>query len=291
MTSPRTSPALRLRRNLLAVTSLGIVGLLAGFLSGCAASASGSVASTSAHSFAEVSGNWQISSASATHAALSSLGGALTVSGSTITGTLHALAGTCLASSGSAPFAVSGSISADNTVTLSSTSAVGGAFHLTGTLSADQRSLLNPTFAITGGHCASGAAHSALSPQDASTITIAQQYQPVSGTYTGSFSDADGTVMAVSATLTQSSSPDANGYYHLTGNATFANNPCLNAPIVTDSVINGASITATYTDPNTGNSIVGSGTFDNTATTLTVTNWTLTGSSSCADTGTGSISK
>ena len=97
--------------------------------------------------------------------------------------------------------------------------------------------------------------------------------------------------MAVSANLQQSSAADANGYYHLSGTATFANNPCLNAPIVTDSVINGATITATYTDSQTGNSITGTGTFDSTASTLTVTNWTLTGTGQCADSGTGSIAK
>ena len=282
---------IRLRtRKLLAVTSLGLVGLIAGLLAGCAATSSAVPATTtiSAQSYAELAGNWQITSSGNT--SLSSLGGSFTVSGSNVTGMLHPVAGACVSGAAAAPFAVSGVIDANGLLSLTSTNFAGGVFHLTGTIAANQHSLQSPAYTVSGGSCSSAVpALAHLKPQD--TITIAQQYQPISGTYTGNFSDPDGVVMAVSANLQQSASPDANGYYHLSGTATFANNPCLNTPIVTDSVINGATITATYTDSATGNSITGTGTFDATATTLTVNSWILTGSSSCADSGTGSIAK
>ena len=277
-------------RSLLAVPSLGLAGLIAGLLAGCATTSSAvpSTATISAQNYAELAGNWQITSAGNT--SLSSLGGSLTVSGSTVTGMLHPLAGACVTGAAAAPFAVSGVIDSTGLLSLSSTNFAGGVFHLTGTVAANQHTLQSPAYTVVGGSCSTvAAALASLKPQD--TITIAQQYQPISGTYTGNFSDPDGVVMAVSANLQQSASPDANGYYHLSGTATFANNPCLNTPVVTDSVINGATITATYTDSVTGNSITGTGTFDTTATTLTVTNWVLTGSSSCADSGTGSLVK
>ena len=284
----------RRRRNLLTITSLGLVGLLAGLLTGCSASSSPTttVASptSSAPSYAELAGNWQISSSTPANAGLSSLGGSLAVSGSTVSGVLHPLAGSCVTPANSSPFRVTGAISAAGVVTLASTNFAGGVLHLTGTLAADQHSLLDPAVSVSGGSCASVTRQSLLAPEDNSTITIAQQYQPIRGTYTGSFSDPGGVVMAVSAVLSQSSSPDASGYYHLTGDATFANNPCLNAPVITDSTINGASITATYTDAQTGNSIVGTGTFDATAANLSITQWSLSGSCG-ADQGTGLLTK
>ena len=276
-------------RKLLALTSLGLAGLIAGLLAGCAATSS-TTPTAATQSYAQLAGNWQFTAAGNT--TLSSLAGSLAVSGTTVTGMLHPLAGTCVTGAAVHPFAVSGIIDSAGLLTLTSTNFSGGAFHLTGTIAANQHSLQSPTYTVSGGSCSSAApAFARLTPQDNATITIAQQYQPISGTYTGNFSDADGVVMAVSANLQQSSSPDANGDFHLSGTATFANNPCLNTPVVTDSVINGATVTATYTDATTGNSIVGTGTFDATATTLTVTQWTLSGASSCADSGTGSIAK
>ena len=276
-------------RKLLALTSLGLAGLLAGLLAGCAATSS-STPAASTQTYADLAGNWQFTSAG--NPTLTSLAGSLTVSGANVSGILHPLAGACLTPANSGPFPVSGNISSAGLLTLSSASFPGGAFHLTGTLAANQHSLQNPAYTVSGGSCAASTpALARLSPQDNPTITIAQQYQPISGTYTGNFSDSDGIILAVSANLQQSSAPDSNGYYHLSGTATFANNPCLNTPVVTDSVINGASITATYTDAQTGNSIIANGTFDPTATTLTVSNWTLSGANSCADSGTGSIAK
>lgn len=276
-------------RKLLALTSLGLAGLLAGLLAGCATTSSSTPATTT-QTYADLAGNWQFTSAG--NSSLTSLGGSLTVSGANVTGMLHPLAGACLTPATTAPFAVSGNINSAGLLTLTSTNFAGGAFHLTGTIAANQHSLQNPAYTVSGGSCASATpALARVTPQDNATITIAQQYQPISGTYTGNFSDSDGVILAVSANLQQSSSPDANGYYHLSGTATFANNPCLNTPVVTDSVINGASITATYTDATTGNAITATGTFNATATTLTVPNWTLTGTGSCADSGTGSIAK
>lgn len=202
-----------LRNHRHTLLALAPIGLTAALLSGCSTSTStNTLASTPTQSYAELAGNWQFATASNT--SLSALGGSLSVSGANVSGTLHPLAGACVTGPAAAPFAVAGHISSAGLLTLNSASFAGGAFHLTGTIAADQHSLQSPAYTISGGSCeAATPALSRLHPQD--TITIAQQYQPISGTYTGNFSDPDGVVMAVSANLQQSSSPDSNGYYHL----------------------------------------------------------------------------
>lgn len=116
---------------------------------------------------------------------------------------------------------------------------------------------------------------------------MAQQYQPLSGIYSGTFTDSSGATLAVAATLSQPTTPDTNGVYHLTGYATFPNTSCLDAPVITDSVVTGDSIQATYTDQSTGGTVVGNGTFSPDAQTLTITDWILSG---CGDdTGNGQL--
>ena len=147
---------------------------------------------------------------------------------------------------------------------------------------------------VTGGTCAAPAnVTGSAQPLDGSSTgggVIAQQQQPVNGTYAGSFAGVDGVVAEVSAVLTQSASPDADGRYHLSGNASFAGSPCISAPVITDSVVNGNAISVTYTDPQTGSSVTGDGTFDATATSLTVSSWTLSGSCG-SDQGTGLLTR
>ena len=141
------------------------------------------------------------------------------------------------------------------------------------------------TVTITGGTCATPAAIPATVSAGAATTATAQQYQPLTGNYNGSFTDTSGAAFLVAATLSQPTTPDANGVYHLTGYATFPNTPCLSTPVITDSTVTGDSIEATYTGTATGGTVSGSGTFSADAQALTRTNWILSG---CGDdTGTG----
>lgn len=277
------------RRRLLALTSLGVAGLLAGLLSGCSAAnpiavnaAATSTTAPAARSYAAAAGNWKFTPAAGSR--MAAFAGSLTVSGTTLAGTLHPLAAACAGST--AAFPVTGSIDASNHVAITSTDFAGGALSITGDLAPDNHSLLNPTITVTSGACIGTKA--TLQPRVTGSAT-AQQFQPVTGNYTGTFTDSSGVTLAVSASLSQPTTPDANGVYHLTGSATFPGNPCLTAPVVTDSTVTGDLLEATYTQQSTGDTVSAKGTFSSDAATLTITTWTLTG---CGDdTGTGLLTR
>ena len=93
----------------------------------------------------------------------------------------------------------------------------------------------------------------------------------------------------VSTVLSQSA-PDANGNFVLSGYANLpASNGCFSTPTNTDSAqVTGQNFSINYTDPNTGNSLMTSGTVSTDATTLTVNSWTVTGPCS-GENGTGGL--
>lgn len=321
MITPMSLPcSLAATRRLLAQASLCTIGLILTLLSGCSSTTSPistpaattssntnqSTSTTSnsttttttipaatpvvtAKSFAAVTGNWKLSFPGTR---LKALSGSLVVDGASVTGVLHPISSSCAADTNVIPVVGTiASTSTADTLTLSSTTAFeNGAVAVTGTIAADGRSLSDPTLAVTGGSCVAAPAVTGAALPRGAAANVAQQYQPISGTYAGSFSDPDGQVLPLTATLTQTSSADANGTFHLTGNATFANNPCINTPVVTDSTVTGDTLSATYTDANTGNSVTASGTFSIDAATLTITNWTISGS--CGrDAGTGVLTR
>ena len=266
------------RRRLLALTSLGLAGLVAGLLSGCSnLSQAASSMSSNAESYAEVSGNWSFSSSAA---AAIDLAGALSVQRTQVSGRLHAVSGPCARMTG-ASFPVSGAIDASGRMTLNGHDDAENAFQIAGLLAADQHSLIEPALTVTG----SCAEPRAMRPRDAGGST-GQQYQAVTGNYAGTFTDTDGDALAVNASLSQPTTADANGVYHLTGTATFAGVPCLGSPVVTSSTVTGNQISATYTDSATGATVVGDGVFSADAQTLTITRWTLSGDCG-ADSGSG----
>ncbi len=279
--------ARRYRRSLLALTSLGAAGLLAGLLTGCSSATNPPepAAAVTASISPALAGNWQFTSGPAVR-----LAGALAVTDNQVTGLLHPVSMSCASST--AAFAVHGTVSPEGKLTLASgaTGFAGGALSISGAPAPDQHSLVDPVLTLTGGTCgAITTAPDTLRPADGVTTT-GQQYQPITGSYSGTFTDTHGAAGAVDATLSQPTQPDTNGVYHLTGTATFANNPCLVSPVITDSTVTGNQISATYTDPNTHASITGTGTFSPDATTLTINNWVLTGDCD-SDTGTGLLTR
>lgn len=228
---------------------------------------------------ASLTGNWQISSASAAASRLPSLSGELTGTAEAVTGIVHpAPASSC--ATPAAAIAVSGHADAKDLLTLTG-SFGGGTLTITGTLAADAKSLTGASYNVTGGSCA-------FSAPAAATM---QAYSSVTGNYTGSFSDSGGQVISITANLTQTPASDTTGNFQLSGSGTFPNNPCFSSPVtVSNAQVTGGSFTLTYADPITQNSVTASGTFSTDASTLTVTNWTLTGS--CGpDTGTGSLTR
>ena len=263
------------RSSSLAVYSSSFLLVASLSLSGCSSSTS-PVPVTNTQS---ISGNWQVSSAAPVAGKLPSLSGALNGSASSVTGVLHSgSTASCVAPT--TMIEVTGHTDAKNNLTLSG-SLGGGKLTVTGALAEDGKSLTGASYNVSGGSCAFAA-------QAAAT---AQSYSSVTGTYAGSFSDGGGQVIAITANLTQSPSSDTDGNFQLSGSATFPNNGCFSSPVsISNSQVTGGTFTQTYADPTTQNSVTATGTFSADASTLTVTNWTLTGS--CGpDAGTGSLTR
>ncbi len=252
--------------------------------SGCGAGTPATIAASPA-----LAGNWNIAEAAApvSSSQIASFGGALSVSSSgSIVGVLHTIpvsgktaAGLCVPPSAAIP--VSGTLSADNTLSLQSSPVSGNTLLVRGTYTAatatTQASLTGGTYSITG-TCA-------VAAQPARAVRM----NAISGTYTGTFVSSSGSSVPVSATLTQTTQPDSNGTYHLQGNATFPPDSCVVSPVVTDSTVTGNAFSATYTDQTTHATVTASGTLSTDASVLTISSYTLTGPNGCSDTGTGSL--
>ncbi len=222
-------------------------------------------------------GNWQISSSATAAAKLPVISGELTTQAGTTSGILHTQSSTaCVAPT--TPFEVSGKADSNNLLTLTGPVA-GGTLTVSGTLAADGKSLSSATYNVVGGSCALAQKVQA----------VAQAFSPMQGNYAGAFADADGNIAQVTANLSQSTTPDANGNFTLAGTATVASNPCFPAALtLANTEVTGNTFTYTLTPANTtnanGNSVTASGTFSTDGGTLTITSWTSTGTCG-ADTG------
>jgi hypothetical protein len=211
--------------------------------------------------------------------ALPSLSGALTGSGTNVSGVLHADATTGCATSNDA-IPVSGSTDAKGVTTMSG-GVAGGTLVVTGSLAADGQSLTDATYNVTGGQCAF--------PQ-AAAATI-QNYDALGGTYTGTLNDAASKTINLTASITQADTADSYGNFDLSGTGNFGSSACFTSPVtMVNSLVSGGGFVVTYTDTTKGNSLTATGTLSTDGKTLTVTSWTLTGPCG-ADSGTGSLTQ
>lgn len=225
-----------------------------------------------------VSGNWQVT-ASTTSVPLPRLSGSFVNAPAGVTGILHADQTTGCATAND-PITVTGNTNSQGVITLTG-SVAGGTLTISGTPSSNGTSLTSATVNVTGGQCAFAAAVPAT----------VENYSPVNGTYIGTFSNAQGPVVNVTATLTQSPNGDTNGNFALTGTGNFGTNACFVSPVtVVNSQVSGGGFVLTYTDNTTGNSVTATGTFSTDGTVLTVTNWSLTGPCG-SDQGTGTLTQ
>jgi hypothetical protein len=186
-----------------------------------------------------LSGNWQISTDPSQAARLPQLSGSLTGTGSAVTGIFHATSSNeCI--SPQSKIEVAGSLDEHNVLPLTSAPfASGSILRLIGTVNSGNR-LEVSTYTITGGTCAFSAGATSIS-------ATAHLLQPVSGTYQGTFTDSEGDSLPITATLTQTTQPDSNGVFHVSGGATFDSNECISSPIVADSTVTGNTLSTTYT--------------------------------------------
>jgi hypothetical protein len=173
-----------------------------------------SVSPHSAYSPPSLTGNWQASTIMVTHT-IGGFVGALQSSGGSVSGTLtpqislsfnNIVQFPCATL---APTAVTGSIDANNNLTLSLPLG-GGIANITAIVGSNLETAAAGSFEIVGGTCAT--------PATPMSIT---EYAAVTGTYTGSFTNMqDGTASPVTAALTQSTIPNSDGVFPLTGTIT-----------------------------------------------------------------------
>lgn len=175
---------------------------------------------------------------------------------------------------------LTGSVDGNNNVTLISSPFGGTTLTIKGEVAANGKGMAAATWAFAGGQCAS---------LGTASVT-ATNYNTIGGTYVGTFLDSNNNSMGVSAFLQQTTQPDQDGQFSVSGSATFPANSCFTAqPTVTSSLVTGDSLSMTYTDPGSGAVLTATGSFNSAATQLTIASWTITGGSCNGDAGTGSL--
>ncbi|HEX3987245.1 MAG TPA: hypothetical protein VHX13_11625 [Acidobacteriaceae bacterium] len=175
---------------------------------------------------------------------------------------------------------LTGSVDANNNVTLVSSAFGGTTLTIQGQLAANGKGMAAAQWAFAGGNCASlGKAN-----------VTATNYSTIGGTYLGTFTDRDANPIGVSAFLQQTTQPDENGQFSVSGTATFPSSPCFTQqPTVTSSLVTGSSLSMTYTDPGSGAVLTATGSFNSAATQLTIASWSIVGGSCNGDSGTGTM--
>jgi hypothetical protein len=185
------------------LSKLALLSLLAGIvaLSGCGAT----------NNLALTQGNWSMTATSSGALGTFYLGGNLTQSGASLTGTLEALQ-SCISSSPAMAF--TGTVHG-NKITLTSNNASGQVIAIT---ASGTTGSLTGTYTVTGGTCADG---------DKGSIT-ATPVPSISGTWSGPIvgdGNSDPNVTLVIA-LTQGTTSSADGTFGLTGNITYTGSTC-----------------------------------------------------------------
>jgi hypothetical protein len=225
-----------------------------------------------------LSGNWAFAPSNSTAATLNL--GFTQGAYETVSAVAHLNGVSCV--SPATNILLTGSVSGSNQMMLVSSAFGGTTLTLRGQVAENGKGIAGATWNFSGGSCASlGNANVA-----------ATEYSEIAGTYTGTFLDASGDQLAVSAFLDQTTLPDQNGQFSLSGTASFPANTCfVQQPTMTQSLVTGSLLSMTYTDPGSGAVLSGGGTFNSSATQLTMTRWSIVGGACDGDSGTGTLSE
>jgi len=210
-----------------------------------------------------LSGNWEAvgDPISLTTGTIMYFTGALQFNGGAVTGTLRAFPNSkinsppCVAST--QDLQATGTLDANNDLTLTVPIA-GGTATITATLGPDLQNAAAGTWQIVGGSCATASA----------PITIAQ-YLPLTGTYVGYTSYPPATE-STTAVLTQSTTPNADGFFPLTGTIIVQGTCSGTVPMVPE-LVSGSNITYPAGTSTPTPAAEFTGTFDLTATTIQAT--------------------
>jgi len=225
-----------------------------------------------------MTGNWNIAAQSTVFGGSPAyVAGYLTHSGTNITGTVHVLGSTCFQELTN--IAVTGT-SNGTQVTVTSAAVDSQVISMTATLSSDGKTITAGTYTITGG-CANG---------DRGTVT-GNAMPSLTGNFAGSFrSTPYSSTQQVTASLTQGSTPDANGFLPLTGTVTFTNGQCFTSGSIAagSGFVVGAFHIATI-NTNNGQVLV-YGQANNTATSINV-EYEVESGGCYGDYGTGTLTR
>jgi hypothetical protein len=242
-------------------------------LAGCGSGTSGN-STTSTPTYPNVTGNWAVTAVSQLIGTTFQLGGYITsATPGTVTGTIHVLNSGCYSLSQDVP--VTGTLSTSGAISITSSTVSSQVIALSGTI--NNYVLSGGTYTITGG-CAAG---------DHGTVTgyITLTYSDV---YAGSFYSIP-SHLTIGTTITAGQSgPDSDGFFHVTGSATFSGSPCFASGTITASTIAGAYMSVTIGTTNGTVTFYGFQT-DSTGKTITG-DYTVSGGSCNGDYGTGSVS-
>jgi hypothetical protein len=194
-------------------------------------------------------GNWSVTATSTGGAGTYYIGGNLTQSGSTLSGSMYVIS-SCINSSQAIAF--TGTVNG-KTVTLTSPSASGQVIAVTATGTAGA---LTGSYTVTGG-CADG---------DKGTIT-ASSVPSISANWSGPISGSGGPSVSIAIAFTQATAASSDGTFGLTGNVTFTNSSCS-----LTGTINSSFIAGPYLVVNGQTNEVGGGTGDFTYTQVLLNN-------------------
>ncbi|HET6935153.1 MAG TPA: hypothetical protein VFI72_09955 [Candidatus Angelobacter sp.] len=201
--------------------------VLAVLISGCGGGSSGN----SATPLAIQSGNWSISGTSTAGNGSFVLGGSLSQTGNNISGIMHFFSAnvSCFNPEDDIPF--SGTITGQK-VTLTSPSVAGEMLTVNATGSSMALSGSYSIIPSPGATTCIGA----VTDQGMFTGTLVPS---ISGTWHGSLVSilTPGTPIGVTANITQSSTPDAHGFFPVTGTLTFTGSPCFTSGDIQSTVL------------------------------------------------------
>jgi hypothetical protein len=242
-----------------------IFGLI--LLSGCG------VGSPSSSTYPNITGNWAL--AAETPFVDFPFGGYITSSNGVVSGTIHVTG--CLEALPTEDFTVSGTLSPSGVLVATATGTSSGqSIKFGGTVSGN--TLSGGTYSWSG-LCLPGLSSGPL------LGTMVPSY---SNTYTGSFvSSVSGLTIGTTIIATQSG-PDSDGFYHLSGTASFTESPCFSSGSITGSDVAGAFATVTIAT-NNGSTVTFTGVLTGTGNTITGEYQVSSGSCN-GDNGTGSVS-
>ncbi|MGA7339658.1 MAG: hypothetical protein WBE72_21455 [Terracidiphilus sp.] len=215
-------------------------GLPIALASGCGGSSGGT------SKYLNLTGNWNIALTPSNPMQIGPLlGGYITNTNSSVSGTLLLQVPACSASLVSMPATspvsvpIAGTLAADGNIAFTGTSSDGLTLSVNGVVTYPSAPVPGIYYPLDGAYAISGGC---TASESGSVIGLA--VLPLATTYTGTLQSASGSSYGASLTVAESG-PNSQGVYTLSGAATFTGNPCFSSGAITSSVVFGDNVDVT----------------------------------------------